>query len=53
VAQDMTRSFMPTSHLPFIPGVGGISHAPDEWSHWRDVKKGCQVLFISAPELVT
>tara|TARA_R110000824_G_scaffold279180_1_gene467394 strand:+ start:33074 stop:34321 length:1248 start_codon:yes stop_codon:yes gene_type:complete len=30
--------------LLFIPSVGGISHAPDEWSHWHDVEKGCNVL---------
>lgn len=28
----------------FIPSVGGVSHAPDEWSHWSDVEKGCNVL---------
>lgn len=28
----------------FIPSVGGVSHAPDEWSHWADVEKGCNVL---------
>src|SRR5690606_15374828 len=39
--------------LLFIPSVGGVSHAPDEWSHWHDVEKGCQVLFNSALELVT
>nr|WP_317851544.1 Zn-dependent hydrolase [Kangiella taiwanensis] len=30
--------------LIFIPSVGGVSHAPDEWSHWDDVEKGTQVL---------
>lgn len=30
--------------LLFIPSVGGVSHAPDEWSHWHDVEKGCNVL---------
>lgn len=39
--------------LLFIPSVGGVSHAPDEWSHWHDVEKGCQVLFNSVFELVT
>lgn len=31
----------------FIPSVGGVSHAPDEWSHWTDVEKGCNVLLNS------
>ncbi len=30
--------------LIFIPSVGGISHAPDEWSHWDDVERGCNLL---------
>lgn len=35
----------------FIPSVGGVSHAPDEWSHWSDVEKGCNVLLHSVIEL--
>jgi len=38
--------------LLFIPSVGGISHAPDEWSHWHDVEKGCNVLLNSSLELL-
>jgi len=38
--------------LLFIPSVGGISHAPDEWSHWHDVEKGCNVLLNAVLELV-
>jgi len=38
--------------LLFIPSVGGVSHAPDEWSHWYDVEKGCNVLLQSVLELV-
>ncbi len=37
--------------LVFIPSVGGISHAPDEWSHWYDVEKGCNVLLQTALEI--
>lgn len=37
--------------LLFIPSVGGVSHAPDEWSHWHDVEKGCNVLLNSVLEL--
>jgi N-carbamoyl-L-amino-acid hydrolase len=28
----------------FVPSVGGISHAPDEWTHWADVENGANVL---------
>ncbi|MDA0689492.1 MAG: M20/M25/M40 family metallo-hydrolase [Proteobacteria bacterium] len=38
--------------LLFIPSVGGISHAPDEWSHRHDVEKGCNVLLNAALELL-
>lgn len=40
----------PTGML-FIPSVGGVSHAPDEWSHWHDVEKGCNVLLGAVLEL--
>lgn len=39
--------------LLFIPSVGGVSHAPDEWSHWHDVEKGCNVLLNCALKLLT
>lgn len=35
----------------FIPSVGGVSHAPDEWTHWIDVEKGCNVLANTVVEL--
>jgi len=28
----------------FVPSVNGISHAPDEWTHWSDVEIGANVL---------
>lgn len=28
----------------FVPSVGGVSHAPDEWTHWEDVETGCNLL---------
>jgi len=28
----------------FVPSVGGISHAPDEWTSWTDIENGAQVL---------
>ncbi|WP_428634528.1 Zn-dependent hydrolase [Sedimenticola sp.] len=39
------------SGMIFIPSVGGVSHAPDEWSNWPDVEKGCNVLLHSMIEL--
>lgn len=30
--------------LIFIPSINGVSHAPDEWSHWHDVEAGTNVL---------
>ncbi|MFC0446316.1 Zn-dependent hydrolase [Pseudidiomarina halophila] len=30
--------------LIFIPSVNGVSHAPDEWSHWHDVEAGTNIL---------
>ncbi|RUO58969.1 Zn-dependent hydrolase [Pseudidiomarina insulisalsae] len=33
--------------LIFIPSVNGVSHAPDEWSHWHDVEAGTNVLLQS------
>ena len=35
----------------FIPSVGGVSHAPDEWSHWEDIEKGSNVLLNSILEI--
>ena len=37
--------------LLFVPSVGGISHAPDEWTHWEDVEVGCNVLLNAVLEL--
>lgn len=30
--------------LIFIPSVDGVSHAPDEWSHWHHVEMGTNLL---------
>lgn len=35
----------------FVPSVGGVSHAPDEWTHWSDVELGCNLLLKVALEL--
>lgn len=35
----------------FVPSVGGVSHAPDEWTHWSDIEQGTQLLFECVMEL--
>lgn len=35
----------------FVPSVGGISHAPDEWTHWEDVEAGSNVLLQATLDL--
>lgn len=35
----------------FVPSIGGISHAPDEWTHWLDIEKGANLLLHSAISL--
>ena len=37
--------------LIFVPSVAGVSHAPDEWTHWSDIERGAQLLFECAAEL--
>ncbi|MCB0279650.1 MAG: Zn-dependent hydrolase [Calditrichaeota bacterium] len=37
---DITRAGM-----IFVPSVGGVSHSPEELSHWADIEKGCNLLF--------
>jgi len=40
-----------TAGMIFVPSVGGVSHAPDEWKHWQDVEAGANVLLTSALQL--
>ncbi len=35
----------------FVPSVGGISHAPDEWTHWEDIDTGCNLLLGAVLEI--
>ncbi|MEJ2457215.1 MAG: Zn-dependent hydrolase [Novosphingobium sp.] len=35
----------------FVPSVNGVSHAPDEWTHWTDIERGCQLLLECVREL--
>jgi N-carbamoyl-L-amino-acid hydrolase len=37
--------------LIFVPSVNGVSHAPDEWTHWSDIERGTQLLFETVLEL--
>lgn len=39
--------------LIFIPSVNGVSHAPDEWSHWHDVAAGANVLLDTVVAVAT
>lgn len=39
--------------LIFVPSVNGVSHAPDEWTHWQDVEAGANLLLNSALGLAT
>lgn len=39
--------------LIFVPSVKGVSHAPDEWTHWVDVEKGANLLLDCVLELTT
>ncbi|MCW8092357.1 Zn-dependent hydrolase [Alteromonas sp. ASW11-130] len=35
----------------FVPSVAGVSHAPDEWTHWQDIEKGANLLLRSLLQL--
>ncbi len=37
----------------FVPSVAGVSHAPDEWTHWQDVERGSNLLLQSMLALAT
>ncbi|EKE79408.1 Zn-dependent hydrolase [Idiomarina xiamenensis] len=39
--------------LIFIPSEHGVSHAPDEWSHWHDVTAGANVLLDAVLAVAT
>ncbi len=30
--------------LMFVPSAGGISHSPEEWTDWKDIEQGCNLL---------
>jgi N-carbamoyl-L-amino-acid hydrolase len=35
----------------FVPSVGGISHAPQELTHWDDCARGADVLLRTILEM--
>ena len=35
----------------FVPSIGGVSHAPDEWTHWHDVETGSNLLLKAAVDI--
>ena len=39
--------------LIFVPSVKGISHAPDEWTHWVDIERGANLMLDCILELAT
>lgn len=39
--------------LIFVPSVNGVSHAPDEWTHWVDVERGANLLLDCVIDLAT
>lgn len=39
--------------LMFVPSVGGVSHAPHEWTHWPDVLKGATLFARALARLAT
>lgn len=39
--------------LVFVPSVGGVSHSPDEWTHWSDIECGANLLLNAAVALAT
>jgi N-carbamoyl-L-amino-acid hydrolase len=41
------------SALIFVPSVGGVSHAPHEWTRWPDALKGATLLARAVARLAT
>jgi N-carbamoyl-L-amino-acid hydrolase len=46
-------SLVTRAGLLFVPSVGGVSHSPDEWTHWHDVESGGNVLLHAAVALAS
>ena len=39
------------SGLIFVPSVGGVSHAPEEWTEWADIERGANLLTAALARL--
>ncbi|NMH61026.1 Zn-dependent hydrolase [Alteromonas ponticola] len=37
----------------FVPSIAGVSHAPDEWTHWQDIEKGANLLLRTLLKLAS
>jgi N-carbamoyl-L-amino-acid hydrolase len=46
----MVANISPVGML-FVPSKGGISHSPHEWTDWRDIETGANVLLHTLIEL--
>ena len=42
---------MPDAGMIFIPSRGGRSHRPDEWSDWKAIERGANVLLLTLMRL--
>lgn len=48
-----TMQHLAPSGLIFVPSVGGISHAPEEYTPWPDVERGANLLLHGITALAT
>lgn len=46
----MVANIAPVGML-FVPSKGGVSHSPHEWTDWRDIETGANVLLNTVLEL--
>lgn len=44
-------STITSAGMIFVPSHNGISHSPDEWTDWEDIKKGTEVMLETIKEL--
>lgn len=40
----MIANVIKNSGMIFVPSVNGVSHCPEEWTEWKDVENGANVL---------
>jgi len=46
----MVSNIAPVGML-FVPSKGGVSHSPHEWTDWKDIEKGANVMLNALIEL--